>query len=109
MKWENLCTQTLELVTSPEWADRGIKLLGSGVGSILMALLAVKVEIAEAFINALIRLCKWVASAMMRLFNVLMEILKVEQLISRWWIDAIEVGGDFALGVLAFARYLGYV
>jgi len=97
------------LVLSPEWANRGVKLLGSGIGSILMALLAIKVEIAEALVNALIRLCKWVASAMMRLFTVLMEILKVEQLISRWWIDVIEVAGDFALGVLAFARYLGRI
>ncbi|MFX0203044.1 MAG: hypothetical protein ACFFCW_43630 [Candidatus Hodarchaeota archaeon] len=81
-------------------ATKGIRLLGASIGSILMALLAIKVDIAKAFVNALIRLCKWVASAMMYLFNVLMDVLKVEQLINRWWIDAIEVGGDFLIGGL---------
>ncbi|MFX0203046.1 MAG: hypothetical protein ACFFCW_43640 [Candidatus Hodarchaeota archaeon] len=101
--------QTSLLVLSPEWATRGIKLVGSGIGSILTGLLATKVEIAEAFVNALIRLTKWVASAMMILFNSLMHILKVEQWISRWWIDAIEMGLDFLLGGMAFARYAGYL
>ncbi|MFX0202846.1 MAG: hypothetical protein ACFFCW_42620 [Candidatus Hodarchaeota archaeon] len=81
-----------------DWATRGIRLLGASIGSILMGLLAIKVDIAKAFVNMLIRLCRWVAPAMMYLFNVLMDVLRIEQLISRWWIDAIEVGGDFLLG-----------
>jgi hypothetical protein len=74
-----------------------------------MGFLAIKVDIAKAFVDALIRLCRWVASAMMRLFTLLMDILRVEQLISRWWIDAIEVFGDFTLGGLGIARYFGYI
>lgn len=90
-----------------DWQTRGTRLLGSSIGSIMMGLLAINMNIAKTFVNTLIRLCKWVSSAMMNLFTILMDILSVEQLISRWWIDAIEISGDFLLGGLGIMRYLG--
>jgi len=65
------------------------------------------VDIAKAFIDTLIRLCKWVGSALMNLFTILLDILRVEQLISRWWMDAIEISADFLLGGLGIIRYFG--
>lgn len=104
-----LAGQTALLVLSSDWANRGIGLVGSGVGDILMALLAVRVDIAKAFVNWLVALCGWIGSAMQNLLSTLMGILKVEQIISRWWIDVIEIVGDIGLAIMSFARYARYV
>jgi hypothetical protein len=101
-----LAAQSILLYTS-DWQTRGTRLLGSSIGSIMMGLLAINMNIAKTFVDTLIRLCKWVSSAMMNLFTILMNILSVEQLISRWWMDAIEISGDFLLGGLGIVRYLG--
>ena len=90
-----------------DWADRGPGLLGASIGNLLMGLLVIRVDIAKTFLNALMRLCKWVASALMNIFNVLLDILKFAQAITRWWTDAIEVGGDFLLGGLGILRCMG--
>ena len=90
-----------------DWETRGIKLLASSIGSILMGLLAIRVDIARAFIDTLIRLCKWVGSGLMNLFTTLLDILRVEQLISRWWMDVIEISADFLFRGLGIIRYLG--
>lgn len=92
-----------------DWATRGPKVLGSAIGSLLMGLLAIKVDIAKAFVDTLVRLCGWVSSAMQRLLTTLMDLLRFEQLIGRWWVDAIEIGGDFLLGGLGILRYGGWI
>jgi hypothetical protein len=101
-----IAAQSILLYTS-DWQTRGTRLLGASIGNIMMGLLAINMNIAETFVTALIRLCKWVSSAMMNLFTILMNILSVEQLISRWWMDVIEISGDFLLGGLGIIRYLG--
>jgi hypothetical protein len=92
-----------------DWQNRGSGLLGVAIGNVLMGILALKASIAEAFIRDLMRLCKWVASALMNMFDALARILEAEQWASRWWIDGIEAGGDFALAALGMARYAGYL
>jgi len=90
------------------WSNQA-KMLAVALVNFVMALIATRVSIGVAFINALFNIMyAGTISALYKLQNELIGAAEPIQHV-RTWIDGVEIGMDLSLGVTALARFLGWV
>jgi hypothetical protein len=96
------------LVLLCAWWEDIVAVGAAALVSFLMGLVAINTDIAGSFLLAI---CKLIvgsaASALQWICDQMLQIVCTAMLISRWWIDAMEVTFDWILGGLALAHYCG--
>jgi hypothetical protein len=91
-----------------DW-DNSMKMLATAIANIIMGLIAIKTNIAEAFLGALFK--KIYGPAMSAIYLITNKMIVAAHPIQaiRSPIDFVEAGIDFSVGGLALLRYIGLI
>ncbi|RLI10989.1 hypothetical protein DRO25_02735 [Candidatus Bathyarchaeota archaeon] len=91
------------------WDDSS-RMLAIALANFVIGLIALKVSIGVAFLNALFNIVSAGAtSALYLLQNKVIVAAEPIQAVGRTWVDYAELGMDFSFGVTALARFLGCI
>lgn len=92
------------------YGSQGPSLLASTFVSFLMGFLAIKVDLAEAILNALYKMLAGAAIAVLQPLSVLLcDMLATFQIFFRGVVDDLEIVFDFVTGGLALMKFFGWL